>query len=262
MLKRLLLASLLSWLALVAPALAGIAYISGADINGSIAFANAGSGANSLVATLPSGSSLPAGNLGVILIPMRTANTPTGCIDSKGNSWSLYPTGGVVSNGVTALRALYSNIGTSLVAGDTLTCNFNSTSASKSIILLGFSGQNATPLDAASTTANAASGTTYTATTGTPTCTGGGAGCGVAIGIETPANGGTITPDAGFTVVGVFTGVNAYVQYKLISAASAVTWSVSSSGSSGAWSLLLPVFNAAAGGGGATNGASMMGMIP
>lgn len=260
MLKRLLLATLFSWLAISAPASAAIAFITGNDTNGSIAFATAGSGSATLVATLPVGSpGIPVGGLAHVIVPVRNSGTPTGCVDSKSNTYTANYA--LVGTSVSFIRSFRSVIGTALVAGDTITCTLNTSASSKSVIVLGFSVPDPTPLDAASVT-NSGSGTTFTAgPTGTLACPGGGSGCEALVASETAANSGTITPDAGFTVVGSFTGVGTYVQYKIVNATTAQSWSVTTSAGSGNWVAELMAYKAASSGG-ATSGASIMGMVP
>lgn len=234
---------LLAFCLFAKPSYAAITYVAGGDTNGIIAFATAGSGSATLVATLPASSNLGVGDLAEVLIPVRNASTPTGCVDSKSNTYTADYA--LVSNTPSFLRSFRSVLTSALAPGDTITCTLNASTTNKSVIVLGFTGNDPTPLDGTPTT-NTGTGTTFSAgPTATLACPGGGANCEALVAVSTYANGGTITPDAGWTSVGTFTGVVAHVQYKIVSATTAQSWSISNSGSSGAWIAAITAFKAA-----------------
>lgn len=239
-----LLAGLLLVFAFAAPAQAAVALIAGTGTGGLLTGA---SGSATTTQTATTTADVPPGSLIAVIGSIRGSSlTINSCSDSAGNIYVADTAN--VSTTLPNIRVFRSGAtANDLPNGGTISCVFSSTATRKQIQVWAFSGQAASPLDAASTTA---SGTTGSATpvgpTGTLSCTAG-AGCEVVIAAMSYANTPSVfTEDAAFTTGGI-TG-DQRSAFSIRSTSAAVTYAPTITASSGAWAATLTGYVSAVGG--------------
>jgi hypothetical protein len=125
-----------------------------------------------------------------------------------------------------------------------VSATYNNSTSGKSINAVAFSGTSSTPFDSASTTATGSStGALSIGPTGTLACPGSATNCEVLIGAVTINNSTAPTHDSNFTSLGFISSASfMLMEYKIVSAATAITWAPTLNGASGAWAAMLQGF--------------------
>lgn len=243
--KTKLLALLLSGSLFATPAFAGWTQIVGTGLNGAIANGN-GSGGLTQSATF--NTAIPAGSFVVLHNATRQGSFAgiSACIDSQSNSYT--PMAQQVAPGGAAAERIFWTITTApLSTSDTATCTHGNTATRKYLTAVAWSGQAASPVDAAGTAATGSSNISV-GPTGTPSGPGGTNSILMIASAGFDSSGDIVTGEAsGWTTFS--SGPNdSHAAFKLVSSNVADSYTPSPTGSHN-WAVTLAVFDAAAGGG-------------
>ncbi len=222
-LLRTLLASVLAWALLAAPAPAALAIISGTGTGGALAGANTNANQATVTATLT--ASVPSGSLVIVGCMYRgTGSSVTSVTDSQSNTYSAGQAG--VNTPGTTNRIFYAYTTHALTTSDTITCTFgNTTTNIKFINSVAFSGAASSPYDS-SGSATPTTGTTSlspTATTNTLSQSNE-----VVVGLVASLAG-TVSLEGGtgtWTSLGSITNTSSlHMAYQIVSSTTALTYS-------------------------------------